>query len=142
MNQAVTIDASVFVSAFSPTEPDSERSWRFLIETRAREIPVIVPTLVLAEGVASLARKQNNADMALNWMREIQRLSNITFISLDERLAQEAAEIAARHRLRGSDAIYAAVARRFAATLITLDVEQGERAAAVVSVRQPDMPHD
>jgi len=56
----------------------------------------------------------------------------------DDGLAQEAAELAARHRLRSSDAVYAAVARRFGATLITLDAEQGERAAAVVPVRRPE----
>lgn len=29
MSDALTIDASVFVNAFSPTEVGSERSWRF-----------------------------------------------------------------------------------------------------------------
>ena len=89
------------------------------------------------EVVASLARKQNNTQMASNWMREIQQLPSLTLVNLDELLAHAAAEIAARHRLRGSDAVYVAVARRFGATLITLDAEQQERAAAVVPVRGP-----
>ena len=97
---------------------------RILAKTFHGEIPVFVPTLMLDEVVASLARKQNNTELALNWMEEIQRLSHITFVALDDDLAQAAAAIVARYRQRGSDAVYAAVARRFAAALVTLDAEQ------------------
>lgn len=138
MNDALTIDASVFVNAFSPTEAGSEKSWRFLTAIFKAGLPVHVPTLMLVEVVASLARKQNNTEMALNWMREIQEVRHIVFINLDTLLAQEAADLAARHRLRGSDAVYVAVARRFGATLVTLDIEQRERAAAIVPVRWPE----
>lgn len=138
MNDAMTIDASVFVNAFSPTEASSEKSWRFLTAILKTGLPIYVPTLMLVEVVASLSRKQNNTNMALNWMSEIQQVRQIVFINLDTSLAQEAAEIAARYRLRGSDAVYVAVARRFGATLVTLDAEQRERAAAVVPVHWPD----
>jgi predicted nucleic acid-binding protein len=58
-------------------------------------------------------------------------------VSLDETLAQQAADVAAQHRLRGSDAVYAAVALRFGSTLVTLDREQRERVADVVTSRLP-----
>lgn len=138
MNDAVTIDASVFVNAFSPTEAGSEKSWCFLTDILKAGLTIYVPTLMLVEVVASLARKQNNPEMALNWMSEIQQVRQIVFINLDPPLVQEAADIAARHRLRGSDAVYVTVARRFGATLVTLDAEQRERAAAVVPVRWPE----
>jgi len=137
MNDALTIDASVFVNAFSPTERGSEQSWRFLAQIREAEIPVFVPTLMLVEVVASLARKQNNTTLAMEWMEEIQQLSFLTFIPLDDELARESAVIAASHRLRGSDAVYVAVARRFGAALVTLDSEQAQRAAPLVPVRLP-----
>ena len=47
-------------------------------------------------------------------------------------------EIVARHRLRGSDAVYAAVARRFACPLLTLDREQHERVAEVLKTYLPE----
>lgn len=100
-------------------------------------IPVFVPTLMLVEVVAALARKQNNAALALKWMEKIQQLDYLIFIPLDDDLTQEAAEIAAMYRLRGSDAVYVAVARRFAAVLVTLDTEQAQRAAALLPVRPP-----
>ncbi len=138
MSHVFTVDASVFVSAFSPTEAGSEQSWRFLGQIMEAEIPVFVPTLMLVEVVASLARKQNNTTLALDWMETIQQSNFLTFIPLDDDLTEEAAEIAAAHRLRGSDAVYVAVARRFGAALVTLDAEQGERAGAVVPVRRPE----
>jgi len=137
MSGALTIDASVFVNAFSPTETGSEQSWRFLSQLLDAGAPVVVPTLMLVEVVASLARKQNNTALALEWMERIQQLDHLTFVPLDDDLAQEAAEIAAAHRLRGSDAVYAAVARRSAATLVTLDAEQAQRAVPLIPVRLP-----
>jgi len=137
MSEAMTIDASVFVNAFSPTEEGSEHSWQFLSGLKESATPIIVPTLLLTEVVASIARKQNNTELALNWMLEVQRIPSITFVNLDESLAETAAGIAARHRLRGSDAVYAAVAMRFATSLVTLDKEQLERVKKVVPVRRP-----
>lgn len=137
MSNPLTIDASVFVNAFSAAEEGSENSWRFLLGLKESNTPIIVPTLLLAEVVASIARKQNNTEQALNWMLEIQRIPNIMFINIDESLAETAAEIAATHRLRGSDAIYAAIARRFATELVSLDKEHLERVKKVVSVRRP-----
>jgi len=58
-------------------------------------------------------------------------------IPLDTALAGQAADVAAQYRLRGSDAIYAAVALRFGSTLITLDREQRERVADALTVRYP-----
>lgn len=64
------------------------------------------------------------------------RFPGSTLIALDDTLAQDAAELAARHRLRSSNAVYVALVRRFGATLITLDAEQGERGGAVVPVQR------
>jgi predicted nucleic acid-binding protein len=65
------------------------------------------------------------------------RLPHLMTVPVDEALARQAADVAAQHRLRGSDAVYAAVALRFGSTLITLDREQRERLEAVLDVRYP-----
>jgi len=137
MSDPVTIDASVFVNAFSPTEEGSDHSWKFILGLKETGTPIIVPTLLLTEVAASIARKQNNTDLALKLMFEVENLPNLTLVSVDESLAETAAEIAARHHLRGSDAVYAAVATRFATELITLDKEQLQRVKKAVPVRKP-----
>jgi predicted nucleic acid-binding protein len=137
MNSAVTVDASVFVNAFSPDEAGSDESAEFLSQLRKDGVPLVQPTLFFPEVVASIARKQDDAEVAIELARELKRFSRLTLIDLDEDLADYASEIAAKHRLRGSDAVYAAVALRFGIRLITLDKEQLERLPKVLAVQKP-----
>lgn len=137
MNSPVTIDASVIVSAFTPSEPAHQASKAFMAEVRDQLLPIIVPVLVLPEISAAFARGQSKPELGMAFVRELQNFPNTTFIDVDETLANLAVEIAANHRLRGSDAVYAAVALRFGAELITLDKEQLERLPKVLSVRSP-----
>jgi predicted nucleic acid-binding protein len=46
--------------------------------------------------------------------------------------------LAAAHRLRGADAVYLAVARRYGTTLVSRDDEQRTRGAAVASCKTPE----
>ena len=142
MNGPVILDASVFVNAFSPTETGSDTSMKLLDQLRQNGIPVIVPTLLLPEIAAAIARKQGNAELALVLTDQVRKLPNLTLVDLDEALANSSSETAANHRLRGSDAVYAAVALRFGSLLVTLDSEQAERLQAVLSVGSPSQTLD
>jgi predicted nucleic acid-binding protein len=133
----VTIDASVFVSAFTPTEPAHQASKSFMLMVREQSIPIIVPVLVLPEISAALSRGQGKPELGKAFVQELRNFPNTTFIDVDENAAILAADIAENNRLRGSDAIYAAVALRFGTELVTLAREQLERLPKVVSVRVP-----
>ena len=137
MNLPVTIDASVFVSAFTPTEPAHQASKAFMLRVREQSVPIIVPVLVLPEISAALSRGQGKPKLGLAFVQELHNFPNTTFIDINESIADLAVEIAANNRLRGSDAIYAAVALRFGTELITLDREQLDRLPKVLSVREP-----
>jgi len=137
MNSPVTIDASVFVSAFTPTEPAHQASKSFMRSVREQSIPIIVPILVLPEISAALSRGQGKPELGLSFVQELRNFPNTTFIDVDDSIATLAVDIAANNRLRGSDAIYAAVALRFGTELITLDKEQLERLPKVLPVRAP-----
>jgi predicted nucleic acid-binding protein len=137
VNSPVTIDASVFVSAFTPTEPAHQASKSFMVSVRGQSVPIIVPVLVLPEISAALSRGQGKPKLGKAFVQELRNFPNTTFIDVDETVANLAVEIAANNRLRGSDAIYAAVALRFGTELITLDREQLDRLTKVLSVRAP-----
>jgi predicted nucleic acid-binding protein len=127
MTEPITIDASVYVNAFSPTEIGSDKSLAFVQKLEQDGTPVIVPSLLIAEIAAAIARKKGNAELAVSIANQIANLPNLTLIPLDQSLAMLAAETAATRKLRASDAVYAAVSLRFATHLITLDQEQLER---------------
>jgi predicted nucleic acid-binding protein len=137
MNSPVTIDASVFVSAFTPTETAHQSSKSLMITVREKSIPIIVPVLVLPEISAVLARGQGKPELGKAFVQELRSFPNTTFINIDEAIADLAVDIAANNRLRGSDAVYAAVALRFGTELITLDREQLDRLPKVLPVRAP-----
>ena len=137
MNSPVTIDASVFVSAFTPTEPGHQASNSCMLSIRERSIPIIVPVLVLPEISAAISRGQGKPELGKAFVQELRSFPNTTFIDVDETVANLAVDIAASNRLRGSDAVYAAVALRFGTELITLDREQLDRLPKILSVRSP-----
>ncbi len=137
MISPVTIDASVFISAFSPAENAHPRSKAFMKNVHAASIPVIVPTLVLPEVASAIARGQGKNDLGISFAEELPSFPNLVLVDLDESLARLSVEIAATYRLRGSDAVYAAVSMRFGTDLVTLDLEQLSRLEEVIPVREP-----
>lgn len=137
MAHPYTIDASVFLNAFNPAEVGHAESHQLLALLQAQALPIMVPTLVLPEVAATISRVRGDARLARTFADQLSRLPNVMLITLDHLLAQQAAEAAAQYRLRGSDAVYAAVALRFGAVLVTLDREQHDRVTAVLTSYYP-----
>ena len=137
MKTPITVDASVFVNSLSPDEDGSDERAEFISQLKREGVALIQPTLFILEVVASIARKQDSTEIALEILHELRKFPKLTLIDLDDDFADFASEVAAKNRLRGSDAIYAAVALRFGTELITLDREQLERLPKVLSVRAP-----
>jgi len=133
-----TVDASVFVNAFNPHEDGHDGSLAFLAAIHNQGDPVIVPTLLLIEVASAVARATNDAEGAQAYAESIAALPSVSVIALTTALARQAASLAASHRLRGADAVYVAVARRYGTTIVSRDREQRTRGAAVVACRAPE----
>lgn len=71
-------------------------------------------------------------------MALVEQASNVRFVALDSDHARDAVNVATRSRLRGSDAVYAAVALRYGAVLVTRDGEMRQRLANVLTVQTPE----
>jgi predicted nucleic acid-binding protein len=132
-----TIDASVFLNAFNPYEAGHEESHRLLAHLQEQATPIIAPTLLLPEVAAAVSRGREDEDLAREFAISLSRLPHLVLVPSDTALAQQATDLAARYRLRGSDAVYAALALRFGSTLVTLDREQRERVAEALTARYP-----
>lgn len=132
-----TIDASVFLHAFNPYEPGYAESQRFLSLVQERATPIIVPTMLLPELAATVSRGRGDADLARQFADAVGRLPHLILVPVEPILARQAVQVAADHRLRSSDAVYAAVALRFGSTLVSLDREHLARMGQVLTVRSP-----
>lgn len=132
-----TLDANIFVRDASPGDSEHETCHALMAQLYQRNTTIVVPFLVLAEIAGALSRSIRDPIRARLEVDLLRDLRHIQFVPLDAAVTQEAAEIAADRALRGADALYVAVARRYGCALVTLDREQRERAAPVVRTLTP-----
>jgi len=137
-NLRYTIDASVFINAFNSHERGHAESLQILASIHERSDPIIVPTLLLVEIASAVARASNDSAGALQYATATAALPHLTLVGVTAALARRAAEFAASYRLRGADAVYLAVARRYATTLVSRDKEQLTRGARVAVCQTPE----
>jgi predicted nucleic acid-binding protein len=132
-----TLDANIFVRDLDTREPQHAECHALLEELQAQALPIIVPVLVLAEVTGTVSRTRRDPIAGRLAADLLRKTGNLSLIPIDDSPAQEAAELAADYALRGADAVYVAVARRYNCTLVSLDREQREHARAIVTTRTP-----
>jgi len=132
-----TLDASVFVRDLSPGDPDHAICQELLEQLRVTNTRIIAPFLLLAEVAGALSREFRDPMRGRLAVELLRDLPNLTLVALDQAIAQEAAELAADYGLRGADASYVAIARRYGCRLATTDRDQRERATIVVPALTP-----
>ena len=126
------------MNAFNPHEDGHAGSLAILTAIQQGGDPIIVPTLLLPEIASAVARASHDTVGTLRYASATTMLPHLTLVSLTSATARHAAELAAAHRLRGSDAVYVSVARRYGATLVSRDEEQRSRGSAVVTCQTPE----
>ena len=129
-----TLDASVVANALSPHEADRQVSISLLRILQDGMYPIFVPTLLFPEVSAALARNPSTYRQAVAFIKGLQQLPFFRPVTLDERLANNAAEIAIEYKLRGADSVYVAVAARYSAILVTRDKEQLQRPTNITTM--------
>ena len=134
---AYTIDASVHINSLNENEPEFGDSQAFLARVEREHLEMICPTLLVTEMAAALSRAFEDEEKGMAFALAVRDLPNLVLVSLDDPLAVAAAELAARHRLHGADAVYAAVAKQYQTTLVTNDRQQLERLSGVLPVKRP-----
>ena len=132
-----TLDANIFARDIDPSEAKHETCHALIEQLRLQHISIIVPLLILPEIAASVSRTRRDPVRARVFVDIVRSLPTIMLMPLDQALADEAAELAADRALRGADAVYVAVARRYNCVLVSLDREQRERAALVITALTP-----
>jgi len=126
------------VNAFNPHEDGHAESLAILAAIQEADDPVIVPTLLLPEIGSAVARASDDNTGARQYANATAALPYLTLVSLTSTMARQAAELAATHRLRGTDAVYLAVARRYGTTVVSRDEEQRSRGSAIVICQTPE----
>jgi predicted nucleic acid-binding protein len=134
----MVIDASILVSHLVPHDVHHVTSRAWLMRHVSDGGLVIAPSVLLPEIAGAVARRTGVPRLAHRAVEAVLGLPALRLIAVDETLARTAARLAARLRLRGTDAIYVAAAATLRLPLMTWDVEQRERAARIIEVQRPE----
>jgi len=127
----LVVDAGVLVSAADASDAFSAASRAFLDRVAARSVSVDLPAHARLELSCALARRVRRRDVARRLADGVMRAFRVTEHALDAALIEEAVQQGTKHFLRAGDALYAALAERLDATLVTWDAELLERAGGV-----------
>lgn len=134
----LTVDANVFVAAEIRGEPGHKRARRLLAVALEEELAFHLPWLAVVEAAVAVGRRLRSSEAAGRTAMMIVDFPGVTLHPVDRALSLLAAGVGATCRLRGADAIYAAVAKQQGTTLITCDTELRERAAGTIEALTPE----
>lgn len=131
------IDASVYVALASEKEEAHERSWAWFKKAIEEGEELFAPAIILTEVGAAISRGVQDPNLASQVVQGLDTSHIIEIIPIPRSLARRAATIAIENRIRGCDSLYVALAEQESTYLITLDHQQLERGARVITTRSP-----
>lgn len=136
-SRVYVVDASVWVSRLLPVDVHHRPSYIWLEDRVAQGDLLLAPALLLAEVAGAVARRTGRPELGAQALQLLLQLPTFRLVPVDAQLAQRGAEMAAKQRLRGADALYVALAHELGLPLLTWDQEQHARGGAVVRVMTP-----
>ena len=133
----IVIDASVWVSWFFPPDRFHEVSRIWLSRMIAAGETIVIPSLALTEVAGGVARRSGRPALGRGAALKLLDVPTLEVDPVDEALALLAASCAADLKLKGSDAVYVAVAYGAGIPLATWDREQATRSRPLITTLQP-----
>ena len=124
----VVLDASVWVSRLVSQDEFHEATKAWMEEQHAAGLHFISPSLLLAEVGGAISRRTGDPKLGKRVIAQLERLPGLRLVEMDNELIHEAARLAAELGLRGADSLYVATASLLDLPLVTLDVDQRQRA--------------
>ena len=131
------IDASLYISLINVNESSHAASWAWFQQAQLGQESLSAPVILLAEITSALSRGLGNPTLAHQVVQQLLQSKVINLVPVTQALAERAAAIAADCQIRGCDAIYVALAEQLGDYLITLDQQQLDRGALIVTTRKP-----
>ena len=140
MHDKVVVDASVWVSSFSPEDVNHNVSRIWMEQYNAEGRLLVAPIILLIEVAAAISRRTGQAVLAKKALTRLEVASamhTIQIVPIDAALVQAAVEVATNLQLRAGDSTYVALAHQLNIPLISWDKEQLQRASTLVATYTP-----
>lgn len=129
----IVVDASVWVARLVSEDVFYEPVKEWMSARLEDEDQFLAPSLLLAEIGGAISRRTTPL-LGQRAIEQVEDLPGLQLVEMEDSLLREAARLAAELGLRGADSTYVAVAARLDIPLVTLDVDQRERALRRIKV--------
>lgn len=123
----LTVDASVWVSAFEPADALHSAARTFLVECQRQQILLASPTIALLETACAISRRFVSPEKGRLAARRLATSPLLRLAPLHGALEEHALELGTALGLRAADALYVALSVRLGADLVTTDRELLDR---------------
>ena len=129
----IVVDASIWVARLVSEDVFYEPVKEWMFTRLGEDDQFLAPSLLLAEIGGAISRR-TRPSLGLMAIEQVQSLPGLQLVEMENLLLQEAAQLAAQLGLRGADSTYVALAARLDLPLMTLDIDQKERATKRIKV--------
>ena len=129
----IVVDASIWVARLVSEDIFYQPVRDWMSARLEQDDQFLAPSLLLAEIGGAISRRTTSS-LGLKAIEQVKSLPGLQLIEMEQALIDDAAQLAAELGLRGADSTYVAVAVRLDLPLITLDIDQRQRAAKRVKV--------
>lgn len=130
--KGLTIDSSVIISSLLEQESRHQEAYAIWERVLTGKDFAVMPFSVLVEVAAAIRRRTGSEELALEVKKALLAIDSVSFIVIDEKAAEDAADLAAKSAVRGMDALVMQVAREFETELVSFDKEMMEKAKVVL----------
>ena len=129
----IVVDASVWVARLVSEDVFYQPVKDWMSARLDEDDQFLAPALLLAE-IGGAISHRTTSSLALKAIEQVKSLPGLQLIEMEQVLIDDAAQLAAELGLRGADSTYVAVAVRLDLHLMTLDIDQKQRAANRITV--------
>ena len=125
----LTLDSSVIISSLLKGEPRHKEAFKIWESLLAGRNCAVMPYSVFVEVVAAVRRRTGSEKLAREVKHQLLNIETVSFVVLDGRSAEDAADLAAMTGVRGMDALVIQVAKEFDTELVSFDEDMMSKAA-------------
>jgi len=128
----MTVDSSVIIASLLDKEPRHQEASQIWESILSGNNVAIMPYSVFVEVVAAIRRRTGSEELARDVKQTLLNIDNVSFVVVDQKTAEAAADLAIQTGLRGMDALVLQTAKDFEGDLVTFDDEMTKRAELVL----------
>jgi predicted nucleic acid-binding protein len=133
----VVIDTSVWISRLLPTDSNHSLARNWIDQHLLNGGMLVAPVLLVTEVASATSRQTRRPSLAHRAVSRLYHLTGMSLVPIDQTLIDTATDFAADLGIRGTDALFVALAKQLNIPLVTFDSEQIQKPVGIIHTIRP-----